>query len=89
MEDTNLVKSNIPNKEKTQDNLEKTVEQTKTYQVQEQFCSCCKPGEWADFFNKKKSSDMFCPEVFNPDSNFPNNQAKFKSHKIFVKKNDI
>ncbi len=57
-----------------------------TQQVQEQFCSCCKPGEWVDFFNKKKTPDMFCLEVFGPDLN---NQTKSKSHKIFVKKNDI
>jgi hypothetical protein len=87
MEDTNVVKSIIPNKEKPQDNLEKTVEQTKSYQVQEQFCSCCKPVDFFDFLNKKKNSDMFCSETFVPNSNFQKSQTK--SHKIFVKKNDI
>ncbi len=70
-------------------NLDTSTEPNPTHQVQEQFCSCCKPGEWVDFFNKKKSADMFCSEVFVPDSNFSNTSTKFKSHKIFVKKNDI
>jgi hypothetical protein len=87
MKETNLVKSNITYKEKQQDNLEKTVKQIQSYQVKEQFCSCCKPVDFFDFLNKKKPLDMFCSETFVPDSKLTSSPTK--SHKIFVKKNDI
>ncbi len=61
--------------------------QTQPYQVQEQFCSCCKPADFFDFLNKKKPLDVFCSETFVSDLKSTNNPSK--THKIFVKKNDI
>ncbi len=71
----------------TNSSSSKSPDPNPTNQAQEQFCSCCKPANFFDFLNKKKTSDMFCSETFVPDLKFANNQSK--SHKIFVKKNDI
>ena len=53
----------------------------------EQFCSCCKPVDFFDFLNKKKS-DVFCRDIFDPEFMGRDNLNKPKSHTVFFKKNE-